>query len=99
MSEEKQAYDEAIAEASHGDVAGVIAGIESSLADLTGFVNSVKSQWEGSEQEQYTGIQQRWDSSSKAVQEILTQIATALGANTSSVKEMRGKVMSAIAAG
>lgn len=96
MSGDVFAYDESIADTSSGDVQGVISGIESSLADLGGFVAAAKSAWEGDEQEQYTAIQQQWDGSAATVQEILTAIHGGLGATTEGVKTMRSQVTSAL---
>ncbi|MTD15254.1 WXG100 family type VII secretion target [Nakamurella sp. YIM 132087] len=91
-------YNEATAEAAAGDLASVISGLESSLSDLGGFVTSVKSSWDGDEMEVYAGIQSKWDSAATTVQEILTAVNSALGKNTSSVKDMRGQVRGALSA-
>jgi 6 kDa early secretory antigenic target len=91
-------YNEATAEAASGDLAGVIAGLESSLSDLGGFVSAVKSSWDGDEMDTYSGIQSKWDSAAATVQEILSAVSKALEANTSSVKDMRGQVRGALQA-
>ena len=82
-------YNEATAESSHGDLGSVISGMEASLADLGGFVSSVKSSWDGDEMETYAGIQVQWDTAATTVQEILTSVREALGSTTSSVKRHR----------
>jgi WXG100 family type VII secretion target len=89
-------YDESVAESAHGDLAGVQSGLQASLDDLSGFVAKVKSSWQGDEQDEYTGIQAKWDSAATTVREILASVHTALGSNTSSVKDMRGQVRSAL---
>lgn len=88
-----QAYNEAVAETSHGDLGSVISGLEASLADLGGFVNAVKSSWEGDEMDQYNQIQSTWNTSSDAVKAILATVHTSLGKKTGSVKQMRGAVL------
>lgn len=90
-------YNEATAETSHGDLGSVISGLESSLTDLGGFVNSVKSNWEGDEMDEYTGIQNQWDRASDTVKAILQSVRVALGSTTSSVKDMRSQVRGALA--
>jgi 6 kDa early secretory antigenic target len=89
-------FNESTADASHGDLGSVISGMESSLADLGGFVSSVKSSWDGDEMDTYAGIQAQWDSAASTVQEILTSVREALGSTTSSVKDMRGQVRGAL---
>jgi uncharacterized protein YukE len=91
------AYNEATAETSHGDLGSVISGLESSLTDLGGFVNSVKSNWEGDEMDEYSGIQNQWDRASDTVKAILQSVRVALGSTTSSVKDMRSQVRGALA--
>lgn len=92
-----QSYNEGTAETAHTDIGGVISGIESSLADLTGFVGAVKSNWDGDEQAQYSQIQDKWDTAAATVREILQSVHQALAANTGSVKAMRGRVKGALA--
>ena len=82
-------YDEAVADSAHGDLAGVISGLQAHLDDLSGFVARVKSNWEGDEQDIYAGVQAKWDSASETVREILGTVHQALGANTGSVKADR----------
>lgn len=89
-------YDEATAGTAHGDIASVAQGIQASLADLTGFVNRVKSNWEGDEMELYDGIQVKWNNAADTVKQILDSVTQALGTTTSSVQEMRGQVRGAI---
>jgi len=89
-------YDEAVADSAHGDLAGVISGLQAHLEDLSGFVSRVKSNWEGDEQDVYTGIQTKWDSAADTVRQILNSVHQALGSNTGSVKDMRGQVRSAL---
>jgi uncharacterized protein YukE len=91
-------YDEAVADAAHGDLAGVMSGLQASLDDLGGFVSRVKSNWSGDEMEEYAGVQAKWDSASATVREILASVHQALGTTTSSVKDMRGQVRSALQA-
>jgi uncharacterized protein YukE len=89
-------YDEAVADSAHGDLAGVISGLQASLDDLGGFVSRVKSNWQGDEMEEYAGIQAKWDSASATVKQILGSVHQALGSTTSSVKDMRGQVRAAL---
>jgi 6 kDa early secretory antigenic target len=89
-------YDEAVADSAHGDLGSVQAGLQSSLDDLSGYVARVKSSWQGDEQDEYTAVQAKWDSAAATVREILTSVHTALGSNTSSVKDMRTQVRSAL---
>ena len=89
-------YNEATAESSHGDLGSVISGMEASLADLGGYVSSVKGAWDGDEMEAYAGIQAQWDTAAATVQEILTSVRGALGSTTTSVKDMRGQVRGAL---
>jgi WXG100 family type VII secretion target len=89
-------YDEAVADSAHGDLAAVTAGLQAHLDDLSGFVARVKSNWTGDEQETYGGIQTKWDSAAETVKQILGSVHQALGTTTSSVKDMRGQVRSAL---
>lgn len=89
-------YDESVAEDAHGNIMSVANGLEATLNDLTSFVNQVKSNWQGDEQEQYAQIQAQWDSSAQEVRNILNQVRDALGHTTSSVQQMRGQVRSAL---
>ncbi|HEX5493616.1 MAG TPA: WXG100 family type VII secretion target, partial [Mycobacteriales bacterium] len=82
-------YDEAVADSAHGDLAGVMSGMQSHLDDLSGFVSRVKSNWQGDEQDTYAGIQAKWDSAASTVQQILNSVHQALGSTTGSVKDMR----------
>lgn len=91
-----QSYDESVGESAHGDVQAVITGLETSLGDLTGFVNAVRSSWDGDEMTQYNAIQQNWDKSADAVRDILKAVHTSLGSKTGSVKQMRGAVKGAL---
>ncbi len=89
-------YDESVADAAHGDLAGVKAGVQSSLDDLSGFVAKVKASWAGDEQDDYAAVQAKWDSAAATVTQILACVHTALGSNTDNVKAMRGQVRSAL---
>ncbi len=89
-------YNEATADSAHGDLGSVISGVEASIADLGGFVSSVKSSWDGDEMETYGQIQSQWDTAASTVQEILNSVREALGSTTSSVKDMRGQVRGAL---
>jgi 6 kDa early secretory antigenic target len=89
-------YDEAVADAAHGDLNGVTSGLQTSLDDLSGFVARVKSSWEGDEQETYGAIQSKWDTAADTVREILASVQQTLGSTTGSVKEMRGQVRSTL---
>lgn len=91
-------YNEATAESASGSLGSVIGGLESSLSDLGGFVASVKSSWDGDEQDTYAGVQAKWDSAAATVQEILTAVSKSLSSTTSGVKDMRGQVRSALTA-
>jgi uncharacterized protein YukE len=93
-----QSYDESVATTSHGDLQSVISGLESSLADLGGFVNAVKSSWQGDEMDQYNQIQATWNRSSDTVKSILEVVHASLGKKTGSVRQMRGAVMGALSA-
>lgn len=88
-----QSYDESVADTAHGDLQSVISGLQSSLADLGGFVNAVKSSWQGDEMDQYNQIQSTWNNSSDAVSAILASVHGSLGKKTGSVKQMRGAVL------
>jgi uncharacterized protein YukE len=89
-------YDEAVADSAHGDLQSVMSGLQASLDDLSGFVSRVKSDWQGDEMDLYGGIQAKWDSSAATVKQILDSVHQALGSTTSSVKDMRGNVRSAL---
>jgi WXG100 family type VII secretion target len=91
-------YDEATADTAHGDLGSVARGVQASLDDLTGFVNRVKSNWEGDEMEIYNGIQTQWDGAAATVKQILDSVQGALGQTTGSVKDMRGQVRGALQA-
>jgi WXG100 family type VII secretion target len=91
-------YNEATAESASSSLGSVISGLESSLSDLGGFVTSVKSAWEGDEQDAYACVQAKWDSAAANVQEILTAVSKALSSTTSGVKDMRGQVRNALTA-
>ena len=98
MAEGVFSYNEATAEASSSSLGSVIAGLESTLSDLGGFVASVKSSWEGDEQDTYAGVQAKWDSAAKTVSDILDAVSKSLTTTTSGVKDMRGRVRSALVA-
>ncbi len=68
------------------------------MSDLGGFVASVKSSWDGDEQELYAGVQGKWDCAAGTVQEILSAVSKSLSATTSGVKDMRGQVRTALSA-
>jgi WXG100 family type VII secretion target len=89
-------YDESVAGSSADDIAGVARGVQASLDDLTNFVNRVKSNWTGDEQQIYVGIQTQWDNAAATVKQILDSVTGALGQTTSSVQEMRGQVRGAL---
>ncbi|GGL96242.1 WXG100 family type VII secretion target [Nakamurella endophytica] len=89
-------YNEATAEAAGTDLAGVVRGLEVSLADLGGFVAGVRSQWDGDEQETYAAVQARWDRAAGTVQEILGAVTRALESTTTSVRDMRAQVRGAL---
>ncbi len=91
-------YNEATAESASGSLGSVISGLESSLSDLGGFVASVKSSWDGDEQDTYSGMQAKWDAAAATVQDILTGVSKSLAATTSGVKDMRCQVRSALTA-
>jgi WXG100 family type VII secretion target len=91
-------YNEATADSASGSLGSVISGLESSLSDLGGFVASVKSSWEGDEQDTYARVQAKWDSAAATVQEILTAVSKSLSSTTSGVKDMRGQVRSVLTA-
>ena len=91
------AFNEATGATSHDDLGSVINGLESSLTDLGGFVNSVKSNWDGDEMDEYSGVQTQWDNAAATVKEILASVRTVLGATNSSVGQMRGQVRAALA--
>lgn len=91
-----QSYDESVAQNVHSDVQSTIQGLEGSLTELGGFVNTVKSSWDGDEMEQYGQIQANWDKCAGTVREILSQVHQALGTNTESVVTMRGRVKGAL---
>ncbi len=91
-------FNEATADSASGSLGSVIAGLESSLSDLGGFVASVKSSWDGDEQELYAGVQGKWDSAAATVQDILSAVSKSLLATTSGVKDMRGQVRTALSA-
>ena len=91
-------YNEATADSASGSLGAVISGLESSLADLGGFVAGVKSSWDGDEQDTYAAVQAKWDSAAATVQEILSAVSKALTSTTSGVKDMRGQVRTALTA-
>lgn len=92
MSQSIQSYDDSVAQSAHGEVQQVISGLEGSLDELGGFVNSVKSAWDGDEMDQYASVQANWDKCASSVKQILQQVHQALGSNNESVTAMRGKV-------
>ncbi|SDP06015.1 Proteins of 100 residues with WXG [Nakamurella panacisegetis] len=91
-------YNEATAEASSSSIGSVIAGLESTLSDLGGFVAAVKSAWEGDEQDTYAGVQAKWDSAANTVSDILDAVSKSLSTTTSGVKDMRSRVRGALVA-
>jgi uncharacterized protein YukE len=74
MANDIFSYDESVAGASHGDIGTVATGLQSSLDDLGGFVNRVRTNWEGDEMELYDGIQRRWDTAAATVSDILRAV-------------------------
>lgn len=89
-------YDSAVARDAESGLGSTASALEASLADLTGFVNQVCSNWEGDEQVIYKGIQSQWDSAAEEIRSILTQIKSGLGKNTESVDQMRSQVRSSL---
>lgn len=89
-------YDEAVADTAHSDLQGVASGLQASLDDLSGFVARVQAHWDGDEMDLYHGTQAKWDNAAGTVSQILTSVQTALGSTTSSVKDMRGHVRTAL---
>ena len=98
MSSDVFSYNEATADSAGGSLNAVIGGLESSLAELGGFVASVRASWEGDEQDSYAAVQGKWDSAAGTVQEILSAVSKSLAATTSGVRDMRGQVRSALTA-
>jgi WXG100 family type VII secretion target len=96
MANDVFSYDEATADNSFGSLGSVASGLQGNLDDLTGFVNRVRANWEGDEMDLYDTIQQRWNSASVTVENILRSVQTALGDTTTSVKEMRSRVSGAL---
>lgn len=89
-------YNEGVAGTSRDDLGTVMAGVDSSLTDLGGFVSAAKANWEGDEMEAYGAIQASWDQAAATVREILGSVQTALGTTTESVITMRSQVTSAL---
>ncbi|RAV31521.1 WXG100 family type VII secretion target [Corynebacterium heidelbergense] len=90
------AYNNSTAESSSGDLNQVMNAIEATLNELDGDVKKLTGSWEGSEQEQYHGIQQKWSGNANHLKEILGQVRASLDENTQSVAETRSRVSNAL---
>jgi uncharacterized protein YukE len=92
------AYDSAVARDAEGGLGATMSALEGHLADLSGFVSAVCSNWTGDEKEIYQGIQTQWDKAAGSVKEILASVKTTLGTTTESVDGMRTQVRTTLQA-
>lgn len=93
------AYDASVADSSAQDINQIVSAIESTLEELKGDVSKLTGSWEGSEQEQYSGVSQKWSSAATQAKEILGQVKATLEENTQAVSETRSRVSSALTGG
>ncbi|HIW68107.1 MAG TPA: WXG100 family type VII secretion target [Candidatus Dietzia merdigallinarum] len=82
-------YDAAKAADAEDRVETAARNIETTMTDLDGKVKQLASQWEGDEQEQYAGVQAKWDSAAASVAQILVDIRRIIGENTEDVQAMQ----------
>jgi early secretory antigenic target protein ESAT-6 len=90
------AYDASVADSSAQDITQIVSAIESTLEELKADVSKLAGSWEGSEHEQYAGVQQKWASAATQAKDILAQVKSTLEENTQAVSETRSRVSSAL---
>lgn len=93
------AYDASVADSSAQDINQIVSALESTLEELKGDVSKLAGSWEGSEQERYSGVQQKWSAAAMQAKEILGQVKATLEENTQAVAETRSRVSSALTGG
>ncbi|WP_297006258.1 WXG100 family type VII secretion target [uncultured Corynebacterium sp.] len=90
------AYDASVADTSAQDINQIVSALEATLDEIQGDVSKLASSWEGSEQEQYSGVQQKWAGAANQAKEILAQVKATLEENSQAVAETRSRVSNAI---
>lgn len=90
------AYDNSVADSSAQDINQIVSALESTLDEIQGDVSTLAGSWEGSEQEQYAGVQKKWAGAATQAKEVLAQVKATLEDNSQSVSETRSRVASAI---
>lgn len=66
-------------DAAQGDVAATAGRINTQLEDLKRYLAPMVATWTGQAAADYQAVQQRWDTSARALNDTLTRIGTALG--------------------
>lgn len=62
-----------------GNIQSTVGAINSQLDDLKSFLAPMVSTWDGSAAETYNGLQRQWDTAAADLNQVLAQIATAVG--------------------
>jgi 6 kDa early secretory antigenic target len=65
--------------AAQGNITSTVNGVNSQLDDLKSFLAPMVSTWEGSAAETYNALQRQWDTAAADLNQVLAQIATAVG--------------------
>lgn len=65
--------------AAQGNITGTVNVVNGQLDDLRSFLAPMVSTWEGSAAENYNALQRQWDTAAAELNQVLAQIATAVG--------------------
>lgn len=65
--------------AAQGNITGTVNVVNGQLDDLRSFLAPMVSTWEGNAAENYNALQRQWDTAAAELNQVLAQIATAVG--------------------
>jgi early secretory antigenic target protein ESAT-6 len=65
--------------AAQGNISSTVNAVNGQLDDLKAFLAPMVSTWEGTAAETYNALQRQWDTAAAELNQVLAQIATAVG--------------------
>lgn len=92
-------YDQNAGRDAEERVAHAATNVEHSIQELADNVRALASSWEGNEQNDYLSVQSKVDNGHHAISQILTQVKTVLGENTSQVAGMQSTISNQLLGG